>query len=298
MTVSIWQRWLAVGFVLQLFLQIEEHCIVVLDKYRECPSHDDAKVVPPGLEESTGIHRWREIKNGDFIEYFNLSPRSVLLYREAYAELGMTNVWLDHDFALYPRRYYERVNEMLATLPKIHDFCFIGSLFVDLETLENRAWILAIADRLFTNSSFFQLSDFGPRHAAEYSPRGVWDRTLERDNFVPKTHKTLEGRDAFDEEYFATMSKCKFCLAPAGDLPFSMRFYEVLMTKCIPVVNKKSETFRSRAESELPYKYYLAEGDPSSFEYNPQWVDENYQLFLRHHTLSDPNETLFIRSLP
>ena len=96
-------------------------------------------------------------------EYYGLSPRSVLLNQEAFAELGKrTLVTTNAEYALYPRRYYQQVDSMLATLPKKYDFCFIGSLYVDQATLANRKWVLDFTDAHFTRDSFLQLSDFGP----------------------------------------------------------------------------------------------------------------------------------------
>ena len=151
--------------------------------------------------------------------------------------------------------------------------------------LVNRAWILAFADAHFTHESFLQLSDFGPsRPSSQYTPRGVYDHTLARDNFQPKLMPSLQGRDAFDAEYFSTMAQCRFCLCPAGDLPFSMRFYEALMADCLPVVSRPKETFRSFAESRLPYRFLLASAPV--FEYRQDWVRDNRALFKRYHTLS------------
>ena len=56
-----------------------------------------------------------------------------------------------------------------------------------------------------------------------------------------------------------------------------MRIDEALMYKCIPVVNTRDETFRSEAESQLDYKYYMPE---DSIEYRQDWVDHNYKITL------------------
>lgn len=92
----------------------------------------------------------------------------------------------------------------------------------------------------------------------------------------------VADRNWFDEDYFKIMSKSKFTLCPAGDLIYSMRFYESLMCRSIPIVNSVNETFRSEAESLLGYKYYLVTDD---IEYREDWVNYNYELFLKYHTL-------------
>ena len=49
--------------------------------------------------------------------------------------------------------------------------------------------------------------------------------------------------------YFETMCKSKYCLCPAGDAPWSFRFYEVLMCKSIPIVASWHHTYRTKEES-------------------------------------------------
>ena len=90
-------------------------------------------------------------------------------------------------------------------------------------------------------------------------------------------------RDIFDKDYYDIMSKSKFSLCPAGDSMWSMRFYDAIMSKSIPIVNHYDETYRSLAESKLDYKYYLV--SDKEFVYREDWVNHNYELFLKYHTL-------------
>ena len=64
---------------------------------------------------------------------------------------------------------------------------------------------------------------------------------------------------------------------------FSTRFYEALLSKCVPIVNSVRETFRSEAESRLDYRFYLACEEP--YSPRPDWARYNYDLFLKYHTL-------------
>ena len=64
-----------------------------------------------------------------------------------------------------------------------------------------------------------------------------------------------------------------------------MRFYECLMCKCIPIVNSVEETYRSEVESKLDYKYYLS--SDTDFVYREDWVEHNYNIFLKYHTLEE-----------
>ncbi len=178
---------------------------------------------------------------------------------------------------------------------KDYDFCFIGTFRIDPETRRNRQWIIPFIDQYFTNRSFLQFTDDKTRSidpitgASNYRPRGLYDHTLKRQGFVPKYVKEkIKSRNRFDSNYFGVMSRCKFCLAPAGDSFYSMRFLEALMTKCIPIVKTKHETFRSRRESKINYHYYLSKEfrrNRGKIKYRTMWTDINFETFLRHHTL-------------
>ena len=55
------------------------------------------------------------------------------------------------------------------------------------------------------------------------------------------------------------------------------------MCKCIPIVNTVEETYRSKEESKLNYKYYLS--SDKEFVYREDWVEHNHNIFLQYHTL-------------
>lgn len=116
-----------------------------------------------------------------------------------------------------------------------------------------------------------------------YKSKGNYDYTIKKCGFVPK-EQPIAKRNQFDKDYFTKLSESKFTLCPAGDNIWSMRFYEALMCKSIPIVNNKNETFRSKAESELNYKYYLA---TEQHVYREDWVEHNHRIFLKYHTLND-----------
>ena len=95
------------------------------------------------------------------------------------------------------------------------------------------------------------------------------------------------GRNRFDENYFSVLSQSKFCLCPAGDAPFSMRFYEALMCRAIPIVDRTEVTYRSESESNINYKYYLSGED--SYQYRADWAQQNYDIFMQYHTFKYKN---------
>ena len=200
-------------------------------------------------------------------------------YRESYQEI---DCWTDgdaicEDYAIYPMRFYKEIEKL--NVGKRIDYCFIGGLETDIRTTKNRGWILEFIDKYFTNQSYLQFTDTNTKN--NYCPKGSYDFTLEKVGFVPKENK-IKDRNWFDENYFRTMLAARFALCPAGDAIFSMRFYEALMCKSIPVVYSTHETFRSEAESKLDYRYYLTTDD---IQFRADWVEHNYQLFLKYHTL-------------
>ena len=178
---------------------------------------------------------------------------------------------------------------------KTYDYCFIGAYRIDADTRRNRQWIIPFIKEYFTNQSFLQFTDDKTKSInqitgqSSYQPMGPYDQTLNRKGFVPKYIKEkIKARNYFDAEYFETMSKCRYCLAPAGDRFYSMRFLEALMTKCIPIVRSKQEVFRSRREANINYYYYLTKEvrkKRGHLQYRESWVDINFDTFLRRHTL-------------
>ncbi len=213
----------------------------------------------------------------DYYEQF--PPKLYMWFVEAHKEAGC---WTDGDpvntdYALYPRRFYRTVAGF--DHEKIFDYCFIGGFKTDDATQANRAWIIDFIQRHFTDESYLQFTD--RRTKKDYVPMGRFDRTLLRTGFVPKEH-LAEERNKFDDCYFETMARSRFTLCPAGDAFWSMRFYEALMCKSIPIVKNVNETFRSRRESELGYKFYLS---TDRIKYRKDWVEQNYRIFLEYHTL-------------
>lgn len=214
------------------------------------------------------------------MNYHNsFSSKLKMWYIESYKEKNILikDKEIDFSYALYPERFYKNINN---NTPKEFDFCFIGGLNTDRKTLINRSWILPFIKENFTHNSYLQFTD--KKTKQNYQKLGEFDKTLEVKGFVPKEHPESE-RNYFDTNYFTNMCKSKFCLCPAGDAFYSMRFYEAIMCKTIPIVNTVNETFRSKEESLIDYKYYLS--SDKHFIYDKNWTEHNYNLFLKYHTL-------------
>ena len=206
-----------------------------------------------------------------------LSPKMKFWQAEAYREYGVEIESFDHQKAIFPQRFYVAVQAFDHT--KIFDYCFIGAYRVDASTAARRAWLFDFAKNRFSGKSYLQFTDKETK--ADYTPLGDFDFTLSRDGFVPK-EVPIEQRNFFDEHYYRVMCQSQFTLCPAGDRKWSMRFYEALMCKSIPVLQSRLH-HRSIREALRGYKVYTPSEE---LIYRPEWVEHNYTLFLEHHTLS------------
>ena len=222
--------------------------------------------------------------------YYKLCLKLRLLYAESYAEKGKEFDPYDErlvfqDYTLYPERFYKNVIPLFDASDKKYDFCFVGGLNTDLETTKNRKWILRFIMKHFSQQSYLQFTDRGTK--INHKKMGPFDYTLLKNGFVPKYEKK-DNKNLFDQNYFDILSKSKFCLCPAGDKIYSMRFYEALMCGSIPVVKIMDESFRSKAESKLDYKFYCISNmeKTDKFIYKEDWARHNYEIFLNYHTLN------------
>jgi hypothetical protein len=219
-----------------------------------------------------------------------LSPRLVALWKQSYLEAGFCESEIpDPDekprICLYPKSYIQQVIEL--TSEKIYDFNFRGALYIDEKTRGNRQWIVDFAKQRFTADSFFQITDGNAKRRnwlfkTRHKVLGGFDHTFSRSGFVPKENPR-DKRGYFDEDYFKVLCQSKFTLCPAGDAPWSMRFYESLLSKSIPIVEKVQHTGRNDLEYSIGYRYYLVSDDKKL--YRPDWVEDNFKKFIRFQTL-------------
>lgn len=214
----------------------------------------------------------------ELFHFYSRCSRSTKWFNEALKEKGLPKNTKQLNYTILPKSVYETVKHFSQN--KIFDFCFIGSFLIQKKVFIKRKWILDFIKQNFTSNSYLQFTDNKTKR--RLNSLGTFDYSRKKTGFVPKQVR-IEIRDYFDEEYYKTMCHSNFCLCPAGDLFWSMRFFEALMCKTIPIVKTKDETFRSKEESLLDYKYYLA-NDPN-IVFKQDWADYNYELFLKHHTL-------------
>ncbi|MFZ6004098.1 MAG: exostosin domain-containing protein [Actinomycetota bacterium] len=206
-------------------------------------------------------------------------PRSQLLIAQAYAEEGLPCPDIDEQHQpirlLYPRSFVEAVDEMPAE--KVHDLCFVGGLYRS-ETFANRRWILDYARRHFTDRSYLLITDGGGHHER----LGSYDATgIEPDVFIPKETPQAD-RAFFHRHYFQVLRSSEFTLCPAGDLPWSMRFFEAILCRSIPIVSDPLHVGRNELERAVGFRFLVVGEEPV---YDEAAAEDNYRSFLQHHTL-------------
>lgn len=207
------------------------------------------------------------------------SPRLELWLRESWNEAGSSGDPSDYsrDFAILPNRLFELIGSL--NKEKKYDFCFIGSFAIRPAVAEAREWIIPFVRRAFGSRSFLQFTDSVTRQ--NHRPYGPYDHTNTRTGFVPR-EMPLSQRGHLDPDYYAIMCQSQFTLCPAGDAPWSMRVYEAMACRSIPVVKSISEAARTRQEAALGYKFLTTDSD---FVYLEDWAEHNYRIVLESHTL-------------
>ena len=215
------------------------------------------------------------------VKYYGFSPKLKMWYNKALIEKNKNTNEYNTDYAIFPRKMYKKL--IRNNEEKIYDYCFMGGLNTDSKTIKNRAWIIEFIKENFTSNSFLNFTD--KKTIKNHTTLGEYDKTGLITGFIPKEHP-VEERNFNDSDYYNILCKSKFCLCPAGDSIYSMRFYEAIMCKCIPIVYTPLETFRSKAESKIDYSYYLT---TDKHEYSINNVKHNLGLFIKYHTLKNNN---------
>jgi hypothetical protein len=190
------------------------------------------------------------------------------------------------DIALFSREYYNQIQNL--NHEKKYDYVFIGNLRDNI--IHNRSWIIDFAKKHFTaNSIFINTNTLGEEN---WKSLGVFDFTYTHKSkcFSPMNYngdinqtKAVQYRIVSENKfYFETMCQSKFCLCPAGDCPWSFRFYEVLMCKSIPIVESWLHTFRTETESTFGYRYLL---NTATHIFDPSIIEHNTNIFERNHLI-------------
>jgi hypothetical protein len=208
---------------------------------------------------------------------------------------------------VWPRSFFEKITSLECE--KTIDYIFIGNINAGCTSLdegrrrrsqlvfENRKWILRFIEYNFTNESFLQFTDENTLQLYESARRradeeeGIFqDKPYDYTNkawreeipYVPREVENSSGEPYFDLEYFKKMNQAKFCLCPGGDSPWSYRFYEAIMCKCIPIIHSPQEGPRTRRERRLGYKCYFRN---DAHVYDESIVKHNLEIFEKESLL-------------
>jgi len=227
------------------------------------------------------------------IMYYSYDLKQVMWFNEACKQANI-NIPMTQEYAIYPKSLYMKVRELDHT--KTIDFCFIGAFaFTEGQTFgaNNRKWVIDFCKNYFNENSYFINTTAYYNHDTRDNTHddswvvlGDYDKTYQPHNHLVPKFLPLEKRNQFDKEYFQRMCASKFTLCPAGDQMWSMRFLEAIMCKSIPIVRTHEETYRSKQEEYLNYKYYLAD-HIDDIVYRSDWVEHNYNIFINMHTLEN-----------
>jgi hypothetical protein len=219
-------------------------------------------------------------------------PRLSLLWRQSHREAGTAEIDIPQhrgkpSICLYPASFVDRINKI--GYHKSRDFNFRGAVYIDEKTEQARQWLLKFAQENFTSRSYFQVTDKkatqnkpNSSSSANHQLLGDFDFTFSQSGFVPK-ESPVATRGYFDEDFFRIMCESEFTLCPAGDAPWSMRFYEAILCKSIPILKTPAHAGRNIAEYNIGYKYYLATDIEKP--YRKDWADGNYNKFIKYQTL-------------
>ena len=195
--------------------------------------------------------------------------------------LDIKDITASPSVAKFSKKYYNDINNLDHS--KKYDYCFIGSIKSCVRT---RQWVIDFAKKYFTCRSVFVNTDNDPT----WKLLGDYDYSKINIGFCPKNQadsqsKCSQYRIVHENIfYFETMCQSMFTLCPAGDAPWSFRFYEILMCKTIPIVQTWHHTYRTIEESKIPYSYILYDNIQalSDTEYT-RLVDNNNSLFKENH---------------
>jgi len=183
------------------------------------------------------------------------------------------------NYALFAKKYIQELKQLRGE--KKFDYCFIGSMN---SHFERRKWVIDFVKEHFTENSFFVNTDSGV-----WESLGSFDKTSEFIGFNPKNQKDTQCREtqyrvvSENLSYFQTMAESKFVLCPAGDGPWSFRFYETLLCGSIPIVDSWHYTYRTLFESTLSYKYFLVS---EKCVFNQTDVDCNDSIVAKFHCIN------------
>ena len=232
---------------------------------------------------------------------------------------------------MYPRSQIEAARYYASTSTRDVDVNFIGRLdrqpgvnlvnhalrddfdprdFATRIATRMRLWLLPFVRTWFSDTSL--LVDTSVRDAAGYERLGPYDASVEADGsiagFRPMNEKFSNRvnvanvtrhtcrKATCDPTYYEKLARSRFTLAPAGDMPWSLRFFEAIMAGSIPILTNQRHAGRNHDERALGYKYLLVseyvarrKRFPGAAPYCEAWAAHNLAIFLEHQSyIEDP----------
>jgi len=156
-----------------------------------------------------------------------------------------------------------------------------------------RAWMTEFAKTHFDKRDFLRWTDVRPNSSKReyrfpYTPLGEFDYSG-RDlpgGFIVRMVES-EGKDDiyFDSFYFGTMAASEFTVAPGGDGPCTLRFYEAVAARSIPLVPEKDAPLAGCTSPYANIGYKFAT-DKNLFPYSEQIVEDNFKLLVQYQTFT------------
>lgn len=214
------------------------------------------------------------------------SPKLKIWFDEAIKENKRNPVgllWLIIDYLLpgfkgryikFPDSFIDRIISIESE--KCLDYSFVGAIgFTDTIMSENRRWVIEYAKLHFNDACVFHVTDV--RDTSQWESLGTYDISNETPGFVPKTVPIVE-RNYFDKRYYTTLLQSKFVLCPAGDANWSIRFYEAILCKAIPILELKKHGQRTSFEARLDFEFYKVD---DVHIYDEDIVERNYKKLLK-----------------
>lgn len=211
---------------------------------------------------------------------YQMGFRHNKLTQRAYNEAGIRPPSGSIRLPLRPKSFMDNFNDI--SFDKTIDFNFIGCININEGVKKHRLWVIDFVKEFFTEKSYFRLNSNEDRE--QHMSLGKFDDTHSygKKRFVDKYMRLNMKRCRFDKDYYNVMCASEFTLCPRGDENYSDRFFEVIMSKSIPILERREHCGKFRKQRDIGYKFYLLGDD---YVYRQDWVDYNYDLFLQKQTL-------------
>ena len=207
---------------------------------------------------------------------------------------------------IFPRSHIEAALFYSNVSRRDVDINFMGRIHTKQQSANRaRRWILDFAKRTFTNASLFL--DTTVQNPSTYQRLGAYDISVVEGHAAGFKPMGVMGEQQQNPcvmakcstDYFHRLARSRFTLAPAGDKPWSQRFFEAIMAGSIPILQSSQHAGRNFGEQTLGYKFLLV----SEFEnrlranegvapYCGDWAQHNLDIFLRRQSYIQRRQTI------